>query len=144
MESEETLLKLIDSNERLATFKHWPFTGEDGAECTAVKLAASGFYCPDPDKEPDFARCFVCRKELDGWEPMDVPHDEHRKHSSKCKFLKMGSKSASQMTVREFLTLYKYQTETYMNEMRKTILKKYQQADDEKKQKILQVMKGLE
>ena len=49
-------------------------------------MAAAGFYLVST---PDSVRCFVCLKELDGWEPEDDPIEEHRNHSKKCPFLKI-------------------------------------------------------
>ena len=36
-------------------------------------MAQAGFYHCPTDQEPDLVKCFVCHKELDGWEPSDVP-----------------------------------------------------------------------
>ena len=36
-------------------------------------MAAAGFYFKGSKKEPDLAECFVCQKELDGWEENDDP-----------------------------------------------------------------------
>ena len=36
-------------------------------------MAAAGFYHCPTDTEPDLVKCFVCQKELDGWEPDDDP-----------------------------------------------------------------------
>jgi len=38
-----------------------------------IQLAAAGFFHCPTDQEPDAVRCFVCHKELDGWEPTDIP-----------------------------------------------------------------------
>jgi len=38
-----------------------------------AQLAAAGFFHCPTDQEPDATRCFVCHKELDGWEPTDIP-----------------------------------------------------------------------
>ena len=37
------------------------------------QMAQAGFYHCPTDNEPDVAICFVCQKELDGWEPEDDP-----------------------------------------------------------------------
>ena len=37
------------------------------------QMAEAGFYHTPTDCEPDLVRCFVCGKELDGWEPTDDP-----------------------------------------------------------------------
>nr|XP_039261294.1 baculoviral IAP repeat-containing protein 5-like [Styela clava] len=83
-------LSMIEYDKRLDTLKHWPFTARDGATCTAEKLAEVGFFCPNPDSDPDALQCFLCLKPLEGWEPMDSPFDEHKSHSPDCKFLKLG------------------------------------------------------
>lgn len=36
-------------------------------------MAEAGFYHSSNDRDPDIARCFVCFKELEGWEPNDNP-----------------------------------------------------------------------
>ena len=36
-------------------------------------MAEAGFYHSSNDRDPDIARCFVCFKELEGWEPDDNP-----------------------------------------------------------------------
>lgn len=38
-----------------------------------LQMADAGFYHCGNDKEPDYVQCFVCQKELDGWEPNDDP-----------------------------------------------------------------------
>ena len=44
------------------SFTDWPFTEAEGANCTAEKMAAAGFYLAPTDDEPDLARCFYCRQ----------------------------------------------------------------------------------
>ena len=39
-------------------------------------MAAAGFHFTGNRKEKDLAQCFVCFKELDGWEEDDVPIDK--------------------------------------------------------------------
>ena len=48
------------------------------------QLARAGFYFNPHPSTPDNVRCFLCHKELDGWEPDDDPLAEHLKHSSGC------------------------------------------------------------
>ncbi|VEL08150.1 unnamed protein product [Protopolystoma xenopodis] len=86
---------------RLATFDSWVYDGS--ANCTREKLAKAGFYWI-PSKEKDCVRCFMCSKELDGWEPDDDPMAEHRSHSSECPFLSM--KPFEDMTVEEAIHAY--------------------------------------
>ncbi|XP_067673818.1 baculoviral IAP repeat-containing protein 5.2-like [Haliotis asinina] len=87
---------------RLNSFQNWPYEAEH--ECTAAKLAAAGWYHIPTDQEPDAVRCFVCLKELDGWEPNDDPWKEHMKHSPQCPFLKLP-KTSGKMTVEQLLNL---------------------------------------
>ncbi|KAJ8037268.1 Baculoviral IAP repeat-containing protein 5 [Holothuria leucospilota] len=86
-------------SERLASFKDWPFNEDCG--CVPAKMAAAGFYHCPTDRESDVVRCFMCGKELDGWEPSDDPWEEHKKHSNKCPFL--NAKPESEETLSEFL-----------------------------------------
>ena len=72
----------------LRSFTDWPFTEAEGANCTAEKMAAAGFYLAPTDDEPDLARCFFCRRELDGWEPEDDPLSEHRRRE--CPYVTLG------------------------------------------------------
>lgn len=38
-----------------------------------LQMAMAGFvHCPS-ENEPDVACCFYCLKELEGWEPDDIP-----------------------------------------------------------------------
>ncbi|XP_031575287.1 baculoviral IAP repeat-containing protein 5-like [Actinia tenebrosa] len=88
---------------RKATFIEWPFNDEN-CNCTSEKMAAAGFYHCPTDRDQDIARCFVCFKELEGWEPEDDPWKEHKSHSPKCEFLALN-KREEDMTVEEFLDL---------------------------------------
>lgn len=86
-------------SKRLETFTSWPF--QEDCVCTPKRMADAGFYHCGNDKEPDYVQCFVCQKELDGWEPNDDPVKEHKQHSKDCKFLKMR-KSTEDLTLDEF------------------------------------------
>ncbi|XP_069692190.1 baculoviral IAP repeat-containing protein 5 isoform X2 [Periplaneta americana] len=76
----------IFKSQRLETFKTWVF--DDNSSCNADKMAEAGFI----KKVEDEVECFVCLKELDGWEENDDPWTEHKKHSSSCLFMKLGKK----------------------------------------------------
>ena len=53
----------------------WPHPASFKA--TPETLAEAGFYFhPDPDN-PDNVACFMCKKNLDGWEPDDDPFSIH-------------------------------------------------------------------
>ncbi len=75
---------------RLKSFKDWPYTAEDDSPCTADKMAAAGFYLVGGESEPDLVRCFWCRRELDGWEPTDDPMAEHARRP--CPFVLIAQK----------------------------------------------------
>lgn len=49
-----------------------------------AKMARAGFYFNPRPSNPDNVACFLCRKELDGWEDDDEPLVEHLKHSPDC------------------------------------------------------------
>jgi len=36
-------------------------------------MAAAGFYVVGDSNEPDLVECFICGKQLDGWESNDDP-----------------------------------------------------------------------
>uniref|UniRef100_A0ABM5FN11 Baculoviral IAP repeat-containing protein 5 isoform X2 n=1 Tax=Pogona vitticeps TaxID=103695 RepID=A0ABM5FN11_9SAUR len=89
---------------RVATFSQWPFVSD--CSCTPDRMAEAGFiHCP-AENAPDVAECFVCFKELEGWEPDDDPMKEHQKHSPNCAFLTF-QKDVADLTVQEFLRLCK-------------------------------------
>ncbi|TPX15950.1 uncharacterized protein E0L32_000284 [Thyridium curvatum] len=50
----------------------------------AADMARAGFYFNPRPSNPDNVACFLCRKELDGWEEDDEPLVEHLKHSPDC------------------------------------------------------------
>ncbi|CAK7273907.1 hypothetical protein SEPCBS119000_005899 [Sporothrix epigloea] len=47
-------------------------------------LARAGFFFNPQPSNPDNVRCFLCHKDLDGWEEDDNPLQEHLKHSGSC------------------------------------------------------------
>jgi baculoviral IAP repeat-containing protein 5 len=100
-------------------------------------MAQAGFYWCGNDRENDSAACFVCGKELDGWEENDDPWSEHRKHAPQCMFVKY-SRPESDLTLEEFFNI----TEAIMKEnlsKRYTELKKrLNEAFEEKRNCIIQ------
>ncbi|CAN7996356.1 unnamed protein product [Ixodes hexagonus] len=88
---------------RLASFVGWPF--QEDCACTPLRMAQAGFYYCPADNEPDLARCYVCFKELTGWEPNDDPAEEHAR-SLDCAFVQLR-KTEAHLTVGEFLRLEK-------------------------------------
>ncbi|XP_071520203.1 baculoviral IAP repeat-containing protein 5 isoform X2 [Panulirus ornatus] len=53
-------------------------------------MAAAGFYFIGNKREPDLVKCFVCLKELDGWEKEDNPWEEHKNHAPYCQFIQLN------------------------------------------------------
>lgn len=77
--------------ERIKTFKNWPFN--DKNSCNVRNMAEAGFYSVATGSEDaDAAKCFLCGKELDGWEASDDPWAEHKSHAMKCAFVQLGKK----------------------------------------------------
>ncbi|KAF2343989.1 BIR repeat, partial [Trinorchestia longiramus] len=64
-----------------------------------LEMAAAGFHFKGSKAEPDLACCFVCFKELDGWEEDDDPWIEHSRRGD-CDFIKLNKKE-DEMTVLE-------------------------------------------
>lgn len=102
-------LKLIEDRHmmtyraRLDSFQNWPFSEED--KCTPRKMAEAGFYACGDTREPDLARCYYCRKELDGWEPGDDPWEEHKSHvKGACAYINLNKKP-HQITIKDAMSL---------------------------------------
>ncbi|KAL1424601.1 hypothetical protein MTO96_020005 [Rhipicephalus appendiculatus] len=89
---------------RLASLERCPFIGGD-CLCTPENMSEADFYHCPTEEEPDFARCYVCFKELSCWEQGDNPFNEHLR-SAHCAFVRMDKK-ADDLTVRDFLDLEK-------------------------------------
>ncbi|KAL3877777.1 hypothetical protein ACJMK2_035430 [Sinanodonta woodiana] len=100
--SEHTFQMHFESK-RLKTFEKWPF--DQTCSCNPERMAKAGFFHIPTEQEPDGVCCFLCFKELDGWEPDDDPWTEHNKHSPKCPFLKLNGKPVESLTVEEFIRL---------------------------------------
>ncbi|EDO32646.1 predicted protein [Nematostella vectensis] len=138
MDSTEYSFEMNMEKKRLETFKDWPFNHMD-CKCTAEKMAAAGFYHCETDDDPDVARCFVCFKELDGWEPEDDPWQEHKKHSPKCEFVKLN-KSSNEITVQQFLEL---EANRQANRMRKYVdanLKDFEHMRDQAREEMMKLV----
>ncbi|NXU73634.1 BIR51 protein, partial [Oreotrochilus melanogaster] len=89
---------MYEYENRLKTFKNWPFT--KNCKCTPENMAKAGFvHCSNTD-EPDVAKCFFCLIELEGWEPNDDPWEEHSKRHS-CAFLSL-TKNFDDLTMEEY------------------------------------------
>ncbi|XP_029659725.1 baculoviral IAP repeat-containing protein 5-like [Formica exsecta] len=106
---------------RIKTFNNWPFKTSD--KCNAKSMVTAGFYVIGDINEPDLVECFICGKQLDGWEAHDDPWDEHVKHQSNCSFVQLNKQDEKEWTVHEMYDLYKkYQIKKYMNELDKKII----------------------
>ncbi|XP_018352892.1 PREDICTED: baculoviral IAP repeat-containing protein 5 [Trachymyrmex septentrionalis] len=105
---------------RRTTYGSWPFN--ESNKCNAERMAAAGFYVVGDSNEPDLVECFICSKQLDGWEPDDDPWSEHEKHQSSCPFVKLNKQEEKEWTVDELYDLYKkYKTKEYMDQVKKNI-----------------------
>ncbi|KAI9706140.1 MAG: hypothetical protein M1836_005546 [Candelina mexicana] len=58
---------------------HWPHVTPSPAQ-----LAKAGFFYRPTASTPDNVSCFLCQKNLDGWEENDIPASEHLHHSPDC------------------------------------------------------------
>ncbi|XP_018369495.1 PREDICTED: baculoviral IAP repeat-containing protein 5 [Trachymyrmex cornetzi] len=105
---------------RSTTYGSWPFN--ESNKCNAERMAAAGFYVVGDSNEPDLVECFICSKQLDGWESDDDPWSEHEKHQSSCPFVKLNKQDEKEWTVEELYDLYKkYKTKEYMDQLKKNI-----------------------
>ncbi|KAL0118246.1 hypothetical protein PUN28_009119 [Cardiocondyla obscurior] len=103
---------------RRITYNNWPFKESDN--CSADCMAAAGFYVIGNDDEPDLVECFICGKQLNGWEPSDDPWEEHEKHQSKCPFVKLNKPNEMDWTVEELYDMYKqYKMKEYVDKLNK-------------------------
>ncbi|KAI5652163.1 inhibitor of apoptosis domain-containing protein [Phthorimaea operculella] len=65
----------------------------DKDKCNVRNMAEAGFYSvATGDEDADAAKCFLCGKELDGWEATDDPWAEHKSHAAQCAFVQLGKK----------------------------------------------------
>ncbi|XP_034830606.1 baculoviral IAP repeat-containing protein 5 [Maniola hyperantus] len=121
---ESPLLFLVD--ERLKTFKKWPFS--DKEKCNIRNMAEAGFYSvATGDEDVDAAKCFLCGKELDGWEASDDPWAEHKSHAAMCAFVQLGKKE-DDLLLSEFVSVVKQ----YVINDRKRVAKLACEQIDEK------------
>ncbi|CAG4975843.1 unnamed protein product [Colias eurytheme] len=125
-ELESPSLFLVE--ERVKTFKAWPFS--DDFKCNVRNMAEAGFYSvATGDDDADAAKCFLCGKELDGWEPNDDPWAEHKSHAAKCAFVQLGKKE-DDLLLAEYLSIIKQ----YMsNEIKRLAEVAKEQIDDKAK-----------
>ncbi|CAG9133320.1 hypothetical protein JYU34_012551 [Plutella xylostella] len=91
--------------QRKKTFKNWPF--DEKKKCNVNNMAEAGFYSVATGADDaDAAKCFLCGKELDGWEASDDPWLEHKSHAAKCAFVQIG-KNEDDLLAPEFLSIVK-------------------------------------
>jgi len=120
---------MVLNSVRMKSFKHWPFSEED--KCTPQKMADAGFYACGGSKEPDLARCYVCRKELDGWESTDDPWEEHKRRG-KCAFINLAKKPED-ITIKDAMNL---ETEKMANLQQKILVLRSEQYEEKSKKVI--------
>ncbi|XP_063076356.1 baculoviral IAP repeat-containing protein 5b [Engraulis encrasicolus] len=93
---------MFSYEKRLQSFEDWPF--REDCLCTPEQMAKMGFvHCPS-ENSPDTACCFICLKELEGWEPQDDPRQEHSKRTPNCPVLLL-EKKWDELTVGDYLNL---------------------------------------
>eukprot|EP01147_Barroeca_monosierra_P008806 gene8806-1174_t len=87
---DDALKSMFVEENRLATFKgiKWPISNR--RKCKPKNLAAAGFIYKGTEDSLDNVQCFLCGKELDGWDPSDDPMKEHERHSPRCPFVTLG------------------------------------------------------
>ncbi|XP_043258407.1 baculoviral IAP repeat-containing protein 5 isoform X2 [Colletes gigas] len=91
---------------RLKTFENWPFQSSDNL-CNPDQMASAGFFAIGSKEEPDLVECFICSKQLDGWDPNDNPWDEHMKHQKECPFIKLNKPHENLWTVQNLFQLFR-------------------------------------
>ncbi|VVC86612.1 unnamed protein product [Leptidea sinapis] len=93
---------LFLEDERVKSFKNWPYN--DNNKCNIRKMAEAGFYSIATGvHDADAVKCFLCGKQLDGWEPEDDPWAEHKSHSPYCAFVQLN-KREDDLLLPEFLS----------------------------------------
>lgn len=60
----------------------WPHP--DSFVATPTTLAEAGFFFKPAKEEPDNVQCFICKKELGGWDEDDNPFEIHIDKCPKC------------------------------------------------------------
>ncbi|KAH6941228.1 hypothetical protein HPB50_015118 [Hyalomma asiaticum] len=134
-ESTDGNMNLVEN--RLATFEHWPLTGE--CVCTPPRMAEAGFYHCPTESQPDLARCYVCFKELHGWQPSDDPFEEHSRYAD-CAFVSRGMKKGDEMTLHEFTCIEKERDKNrvrMLKELRMSLLEEDLQSHKRELEKLL-------
>ena len=101
-------------------------------------MADAGFYVAENGGvEGDLARCYYCRRELDGWEPEDDPWTEHKRRP--CPFIKKG-KTASNLTVKDAMELEAERAKTLaINQANKLATEECKTVADKTKREIIKL-----
>ncbi|KAK7082122.1 Baculoviral IAP repeat-containing protein 5 [Halocaridina rubra] len=90
------------------------------------KMAAAGFFFVGNKKEPDLVRCYVCLKELDGWEEEDDPWEEHKSHASHCQYVQLNKKPC-ELTFEDVHNLDTYRNINYAEKIVQRITEEFRQ-----------------
>eukprot|EP00729_Bicosta_minor_P008297 gene8297-15176_t len=77
-----------DGREESFDLGRWPFPGKK-SKAGPSKMAAAGFYYTGGE-DGDAVTCFMCAKDLDGWEEGDDPMAEHEKHCPACPWMNLN------------------------------------------------------
>lgn len=64
--------------------KRYDLSNVPAVPANSCQLAKAGFFYYPSQDSPDNVACFLCRKNIDGWEKGDDPLVEHLKHSPDC------------------------------------------------------------
>lgn len=59
----------------------WPLSSSSHPHLTPDALAAAGWFFTPSKDNPDLVTCFLCKKELGGWDEGDDPFTEHVGHA---------------------------------------------------------------
>ncbi|EFX87271.1 hypothetical protein DAPPUDRAFT_307098 [Daphnia pulex] len=124
------LSEMVYEENRLSTFfkngqglsGRWPFL--EDCNCTPEKMATAGFFWCGSESQPDLVRCFVCLKDFEGWEPNDIPKDEHKRLSPQCPYVKLG-KEQENCTVEEVMELCKKSVINFIEKVFNTQVEQY-------------------
>jgi hypothetical protein len=63
-----------------------------------IKMAMAGFYCRPLTGSEDNVCCFMCAKNLDGWQPTDEAWNEHAAHAAACPLITLHLNTSRMMT----------------------------------------------
>lgn len=91
---QSTRLWTLDG--RLATFRReaWPHGRAPGYAATPETLAQAGFFARPLLGSADNVCCYLCEKNLDGWEPADDAWAEHVRHSPACPLVTLDTEAS--------------------------------------------------